>query len=142
MYFSIIDCGPKKRKVSTALIEDMRHVKDSINQIFSLTKDTKIPLGLKKSLMETFRCSICMSIKTPVIVSRCCKRIVGCEPCINKWYSGPDALQKPCPHCSSARGYTETMVLKGMDDFLNQIAKLQLEDWNEPAATEEALPNL
>ena len=131
----------KKKRVSSELVEDMKHVKDSIDLIFSLTKDVKIPLALKKSLKETFKCIICMTmpIKPPVIISKCCKSIIGCEECINKWYCGPDALQIPCPHCRMERGYSDMKVLKGMDDFLMLIKKMQLEDCDESVVTDEAV---
>lgn len=40
-----------------------------------------------------------------------------------------DALIKGCPSCRADRGYNETMLLHGLDDFLAQIAKVvQTED--------------
>ena len=115
----------KRRKLSSDLTKDMKSVKRSIQSILSLTKDSKIPLGLKKVLKDAFKCVICMGVvKPPVITGRCCQRILGCESCVNKWFSGPDALQKACPHCSSPRGYSETIMLKGIDDFLTTIGNV------------------
>ena len=45
------------------------------------------------------------------------------------WFSGTDALTKACPSCRADRGYNETMLLRGLDDFLAQITKaVQTED--------------
>ena len=56
-----------------------------------------------------------------MIVSKCCKTILGCESCVNRWFSGNDALTKDCPLCRSERGYTETMLVRGLDGFLQEI---------------------
>ena len=75
-------------------------IKESISDIVSLTKDSEIPLGLKKILQDTFSCFICHgSLKPPTIATKCCKTILGCEACVNVWYSGTEALTKTCPNC-------------------------------------------
>ena len=43
-------------------------------------------------------------------------------------------MTKPCPMCKSPQGCSETMILKGVDDFLNALAKL---DYLDNAATDE-----
>ena len=55
---------------------------------------------------------------TPVVMAKCCHSIIGCEVCVNAWFSGPEALTKSCPRCSSERGYNETMRLMGLDHLL------------------------
>ena len=57
----------------------------------------------------------------PVIATKCCKTLLGCEGCINGWYSGEDALTKSCPACRAERGYNDTLIVKGLDDFLEQV---------------------
>ena len=91
-----------------------------------LSKESKIPLGLKRIVRDSFKCKIChaVPINPPVIMSKCCKTLIGCEPCINTLYSGPDALTKPCPCCRSERGYNETMVLRGIDEFLQSFKRV------------------
>ncbi|KAL5496426.1 hypothetical protein EMCRGX_G012706 [Ephydatia muelleri] len=49
---------------------------------------------------------------------KCCKTILGCEACVNLWYSGPDALEKTCPRCRAKRGFCETMVVLGLDELV------------------------
>ena len=48
---------------------------------------------------------------------------------------GKDALIKQCPSCNVERGYTETMVLKGMDDFLKGLGKCELAEHEQPPKT-------
>lgn len=43
---------------------------------------------------------------------------------MNDWFSGPDALTKSCPSCRAERGYNETMLLRGLDEFLTEIRKV------------------
>ena len=44
---------------------------------------------------------------------------------VNQWYSGDDALTKKCPNCRVERGYSETMLLRGLDDFLIETNQLR-----------------
>ena len=98
-------------------------------------------MGLKRILRETLKCHICHTVpfNPPVIVTKCCKTILGCESCINSWYSGEDALTKTCPSCRAATSYNETMLLCGLDDFLIQVRKaIQTEEERE----EEEIPSV
>ena len=53
-----------------ALIDEVGALKQSISEITSLTKDSKIPIALKKLLNDSFTCSICHGIaRAPIIVS-------------------------------------------------------------------------
>ena len=121
----------KKRKSPmesqmTKMLEEMRDLKKVVTDSFTLTKECKIPLPLLRMMRDSFKCKICHNIpcKPPLIVSRCCKIIIGCESCINSWYSGPEALTKSCPCCRHERGYNETMTLRGLDDFLVHMQQL------------------
>lgn len=111
------------------LMDDMDSIKESIHSIFSLTKDSKIPMGLKKVMKETFKCAICMATpcRPPLIVTKCCKRLLGCESCANTWFCGEEAPSKSCPLCKAERAYTETMLLRGFDDLLKELSKVDLE---------------
>lgn len=120
-----------KRARSTSDILD--EIKDDISDIVVAVRDLKeldkcssIPIALKHLISDAFKCKICL--KTPIsgapILSRCCKTLLGCESCVNQWYSGEDALTKSCPLCRAPRGYTETMMLRGMDEFLAGVANV------------------
>ncbi len=116
--------GRKEDKLET-ILDEVGSLKATLGEMMTLNEDSKVPLGLKRVLRETFKCRIChtVPIKPPVIVTKCCKTLLGCELCINKWYSGADALVKACPACRADRGYNETMLLRGLDDFLAQVRR-------------------
>ena len=123
-------CHPptvKKPKVdSRQVLAEVQSLRQDIKSIMKLSRGMKLPAGLHSQLMETFQCQICHSspITPPVIYSRCCKRILGCEACVEGWYSGEDGRSKCCPYCRSERAYSETTRLRGLDDFLSAIAPL------------------
>ena len=125
-------CKPKLKesrnveKKLNMLMCDVGELKSAVSDILTLSKETKIPLGLHRMLCDTLKCKICPSVPMtpPIIVSKCCKTVVGCEKCVNEWYSGPDALTKTCPSCRAERGYNETMLLRGFDDFITEVKKV------------------
>ena len=73
-------------------------MKEQIKELLMCTTDSKvqIPLALKNSLKENFKCWICHSlpIKPPVMISKCCRNLSGCESCCSNWYSGLEAMSK------------------------------------------------
>ena len=124
----------KSRQKLDLLLNEVGNIRETLDDMMTLTEDTRVPMGLKRILRDTFKCHICHSvpIKPPVIVTKCCKKILGCESCINTWYSGLDALVKTCPACRAERGYNETMLLRGLDEFLKQIGRvIQTEEERE-----------
>lgn len=106
--------------------EDIESIKEAIQDILHLNSRSKLPLGILSLLRDAFQCKICLGIpvKPPAIVSKCCKTIIGCERCVNEWYSGSDALTKTCPSCRAERGYSETLILRGLDGFLLEAKKV------------------
>ena len=121
--------------------QDISEIKEQITDFMSLSTDLKIPLALRRIVRDTFKCRIChrVPIKPPLIITKCCKTILGCEVCVNSWFSGTDALTKNCPTCRTDRGYNETMLLRGLDDFLAQIRSvIQTEEERD----EEELPSI
>lgn len=70
--------------VLCAISHDVAAIHEKTDAIMSLTKDAKIPLGLKKLLNDALKCHICTSVmKPPLIIAKCCKTLIGCEECIN-----------------------------------------------------------
>ena len=86
----------------------------------------KLPPDLCKKLHNTFKCNICCSspIKPPVIFSRCCKRLLGCQECMDRWFGGEEGVTRSCPLCRSERAYADTCIVKGLDELLKTIAPL------------------
>ena len=112
-------------------LEDLSHelvgVQTRMTEIFELTKSSKVPLGLRELLNNSFKCKICRGIvDPPVIVTKCCKAILGCDDCVKSWYAS-DPLAKNCPACNTEQGYVETMRLHGLDEFLTAIKKIEEE---------------
>lgn len=121
------------------LLQEVDSIKTSINDILHLNEQSKVPIGLHRLMRDAFQCKICLCtpIKPPVIMSKCCKSILACESCVNEWFKGPDALLKTCPACNTERGYSETLMLKGLDIFLTEVKSvIQTEDERD----EELLP--
>lgn len=77
--FEVVD---KRRRVGVTNYQQIL----SEQSLFQISKNMKLPFGLRKHLQETFKCHICCSspIKTPVIFSRCCKQLLGCQLCVDQ----------------------------------------------------------
>ena len=120
-----------------AIGQDVSAIRETITEMMTLTADCSMPLGLKRVVNDTFKCYIChvIPVKPPIIVTKCCKNMLGCQECVNTWYSGPDAMLKTCPICWAERGCNETMVLRGLTEFLENIRKIH--DNNENLARSE-----
>lgn len=106
--------------------DDTVAIKEMLSKVLTLATDSNLPIALKVLLQDTFKCAICtgVPIKPPVIATKCCRSILGCEACVNGWFSGDDACTKMCPKCRGERGLAETMRLHGLDDFLLEIQKI------------------
>lgn len=102
---------------------DIQMVNSQINEVKSMVGNTlkvnqalSLPLGVVKHLRDAFICNI---YDTPVIGTKCCNTLLGCEECVNTWFDGADSLSKKCPHCNEPRGCASTFQLfKGIDEFL------------------------
>ena len=112
----------------THISSELREVRSGLDKIFTLTSGMimSIPVGLRKVLYDTFRCSICQAtpMVPPVIFAKCCKYILGCQQCVDTWYRGEQGQARSCPRCQSDRVFIETSRLNGLDDFLSAIAPL------------------
>ena len=131
----------KKSKLScniSALVTDVKEIRNDLQSLFRITNQMKIPVALDRQLRDTFLCQICRStpITPPVIFARCCKRILGCQPCVDTWYGGETGMARKCPICRSERAYSETTVLRGLDDFLKAIAPILQAGGTEAGSSE------
>ena len=99
--------------------------KMQVNQVLSL------PIGVVKLLRDAFMCKIChvTPMKPPLIATKCCSSLLGCEECFNAWYEGVDRLSKKCPYCNEPRGYAFTFQFKGMGEVL--VGERDLLNWGE-----------
>ena len=124
------DLAPKKRSKFTSDLEEIKEdtagIAAVVHDIKELDKTSTVPLAMNKMITDAFKCKLCLQapMRIPPIFTRCCRTRLGCEYCVNGWYSGTDALTKTCPVCRAERGYSEAMVLRGRDDFLTGINKM------------------
>ena len=123
------DIMPKSKHFKYDSIgKDIKDIKGKLCSLVNIQKNMKVPLSLQLLLTESFKCCICQELmQPPVIFSRCCKCLIGCENCVDKWY-GTDGRNKACPKCLAERSYSETSRLYGIDDFLRGIKKLSDSD--------------
>ena len=108
----------------TILTKKIDVIDAKVSKVLDVNAHLPLPLGLSTLLYEAFKCSICLRspIVPPAIIGKCCKRIIGCQRCIDAWYKDGDTLMKRCPLCQKDRGYTDTMLLLGVDELLIGIA--------------------
>lgn len=123
----------KKLKREDELMKEVKAIRHDLGAVFTLSKEMKLPPGLFKQLVDTFKCHICHStpMNHPVIFARCCKSILGCESCVDAWFGGENGRSKSCPLCRAERAYSETCRLNGLDDFLTAIRPLLCDESSE-----------
>ena len=118
--------GECNREWKTKIFKQLESIQMGLENLYEVNKCSPIPVGITKALAEVLKCKICHCIpmKPPLIYAKCCKSIVGCEMCINKWYEGDEALTKPCPLWAQARGYNETQRIRGFDNLSTTVESL------------------
>ena len=76
------DFEPTKRlrteKKLDIVLDTMDGIKETLSDVMSLTKDTRIPVGMKRLMRDAFKCNICQTVpvRPPVIIRKCCKNTV------------------------------------------------------------------
>ena len=100
-----------------------------------------LPFAIISEMQLAFKCIICHDILSPpMMISTCCKSIVGCQRCIDTYYShndsGQDILNKVCPKCRAPRGYANTHRLLGLDDFVRAM-KAIIEHQGQPVTAQD-----
>ena len=130
---------PPKKKFSPVVVSDIdkniRALKGQLDSLLVVQGTLKIPLSFRKLVVESFKCLICHNImKPPIIFARCCKRLIGCEECVDEWYRGgdnPQTLIKYCPQCRTERAYSESCRIYGIDDFLQGMRKIIVDNTSD-----------
>ena len=112
---------PKRKREERALVtvkSDVQQIREDLQRLYQIDRHTRVqPVGLQRQLQETFKCKICQGlIKPAVIFARCCKTIIGCQTCTDKWYES-DGMTKACPFCGTDRALPDTIRLHGLDDI-------------------------
>ena len=92
-----------------SLMKKMDIVHAKVSQVLEVNSHLPLPLGFSCVVYEAFKCSICLlsPLTPPAIIGKCCKRIVGCQKCVDEWYNGEDRMLKRC-HFARGRGVLQT----------------------------------
>ena len=128
--------GGKRKQQEAEITATMKKLKDidgKLSQVLVLTVNPQ--LSLSATIVETFKCSICLNspLTPPVVVGKCCRRIIGCQACVEEWYRQGDQVEsKRCPLCQSVNGQAQIMVMLGMDDFMEIVKNGLLEPSASP----------
>ncbi len=141
--YELAPCKKQKQKQNDTneLMNLMKTMHGDMKAVCTLSKGMKLPPGLYSQLVSTFKCQIChvSPINPPVMITRCCKNIIGCELCVDRWYGGEDGRTKTCPLCRSERAYSEINRLHGLDDFMKAIKPLVSVD-DLPGPSSRSIP--
>lgn len=114
-------------EAAKAVLSEVTKLRENVTSLrkdlISVNETLDIPICLRKMLIDTFRCTIrqVTPMKPPVIFACCCKSIVGCETCVDKWYGGEEGMTKLCPRCRAERSLPDTCRLCRLDDFLSHL---------------------
>ena len=140
--------SPEGSTCSSKVLSEVKHIRKDLKSLFQISGHMKIPPGLHRHLYDTFQCHICRSspITPPVIFARCCKRLLGCQTCVDGWYQGEEGMACSCPLCRSERAYADTTPIKGMDEFLRAIVPLLGSNDNtghgDPSDDDDGMPSI
>ena len=120
-----LGCNCNCKEALEDVLQEVMELQRRMTKLFELTKSSKVPLGLRELMNDAFKCKICRDIvRRPVIVTKCCKAVLGCDDCVRSWYES-DPLVKNCPACNTEQRYMETMHLHGLDDLLTAIKNIK-----------------
>ena len=116
------ESGPSHQKI---MCNQLTIIDQKVSKIMEITPNLRLPLGFISLLRDAFTCCVCKvsPIVPPAIFARCCKSILGCQRCIDRWYRGEPGIEKRCPLCRGERGLADTTVILGLDDLLIYIDK-------------------
>lgn len=128
------DVASIKSELHEAL-DEIQASRAEVKEIVKIKNVKEIPIPLQQALNESLKCKICMGIaKPPAIFGKCCQQLLGCQRCIDTWFSG-NPLDKTCINCRAERAVAQTCHLRGMDGLLN-LASSVLEE-QQPTTEDE-----
>ena len=126
------------------VVKELKSMKKSIEdmQLAFWANCGAMPIAFKAVTEDAFRCRIChiTPCVPPIILARCCTNLIGCQTCVDKWFMGTDGLSKNCPICQQERGYGQTARLHGLDDFIEEVRKLESPNPEPQQAAESPSP--
>ena len=86
----------------------------------------KFRLTFLEWIDETFSCCIFKRVppRTPPVSCQTFSTIPGCHWCTDTWYGGLGGFTKSCSKCRLPRGLRSWFMLKGFDNFVDQISEM------------------
>jgi len=114
---------------------ELKEAKEELARVTTILQ-TAIPNSIQQHLRGVIRCCICQTvpIRPPIIVSRCCMSVIGCEQCIQQLIESRD--NPAFPLCREASFSTMTIRLLGFDAFITAVRSYMQEEGdttdNEP----------
>ena len=127
----IKECGGTDNKIlhsdldySFAIVIDIKSSLDngvicSNREDVTILRSSMNSTRITQMLKEIFICKVCLDlIRSPLVISSCCKQPLGCELCLDNWLES----SSQCPHCR-ADNFT-SMNLNCFDDIINELRKL------------------
>ena len=118
--------GTHSEDVLENLITEVSEMKGQIEGYKKLAFRHKFSLSFLESMGETFSCCICKRVppRTPFLGYQVCSSLVGCQRCTDIWFGGPVGFTKSCPICRAPRDLANSFILKGYNNFVDQILEM------------------
>ena len=132
---------PEKEESSTSqknessydfLLSKLSKIDKAVQDLQVAVWTRKCPLKMiepiRVSITATFRCKICHTtpLRPPIVVAKCCSNILGCQRCVDIWFTQGNRTNRTCPLCNNG-SKSETFILKGLDEFLDDIQPIMEE---------------
>ena len=102
---------------------NMQSMLEHVIELTTVNERMHVPLPLQITIND-LECIIYKDCPPtpPIMVSSCCKAIIGCKPCVVRWYGSQDVLERNCPRCSTRGAIASTFQLTGLDNLLTAVA--------------------
>lgn len=71
------------------LYDKVKKMRGNLGAVLSLSPTSQLPPGLLRHLKKAIQCNICQEVpmQTPVMFARCCQQLLGCQTCVDQWYT-------------------------------------------------------
>ena len=101
----------QQKKIKT----ELKEMKEELTKVKTIILQTAVPNSIQQHHRGVIRCCICQTvpIRPPIIVSRCCMSVIGCEQCVQQFIEFRG--NPTCPLCRDTSFLT--MRLLGFDAF-------------------------
>lgn len=74
-----------------------------------------------QTVRDTFTCVICIETLEKPMFATCCRSLIACKSCLEKWYR----MGNKCPKCRAHKAKELAFEVAGMGDILNALPFLQ-----------------